>query len=132
MSDDETRSVNGRSVRMLVADDDEGIRYLMHAMFARDPEIAIVAVAANGQEAVDQATAHAPDLVLLDVEMPGMDGISAIGPILTASPASKIVMFSAWDLRRDDALQAGAHAWITKGAQWPGLRTVLRDVLGDC
>lgn len=136
MRDDAPRRVNctrgdrhGRHARMVVADDDEGIRYLLQAMFARDPEMAIVAVAANGQEAVDQATAHAPDLVLLDVEMPVMDGISAVGPILTVSPTSKIVMFSAWDSRRDDALRAGAHAWVTKGAEWPGLRAVLRDVL---
>jgi two-component system, NarL family, invasion response regulator UvrY len=111
-------------IRILIADDNDGIRKLITAL-ARTPGITVVAEACNGVEAIDEASRHQPDVVLLDFDMPVMDGLSAIPGILAVSPATRIVMYSTHQRVRDDCLAAGAHGWITKGTPWTRMEAIL-------
>ncbi|MGH3441968.1 MAG: response regulator [Nitriliruptorales bacterium] len=66
-----------------------------------------------------------PDAVVLDVDMPHTDGISAIAGIAAVAPTTRIVMFSAFTDRREEAMTAGAHAWVGKGESWAVLRAAI-------
>jgi DNA-binding NarL/FixJ family response regulator len=121
-------AVTSTNIRALVVDDNHGVCELIRALARRDG-VEIVADAENGREAIEQARRHQPDVVLLDVEMPVLDGISAIPGILGASPTSKILMFSVFTEWRDEALAAGAHGWISKGTPWQGMKEAIEAAL---
>lgn len=105
-------------VRILVADDYPLILAAVRALVERIGGLQVVAEARNGREAVAQAAAHRPDLAILDVEMPELNGIEAAGKILAVSPETRVVMLSshvAADYVRS-AVRAGASGYLTKCA----------------
>lgn len=106
------------SVRVLVVDDQELFRDAVAVMLARDARIADVAVAASGEAAVAHVRAHAVDVVLMDVRMPGMDGIVATGEVLRARASTRVLILTTFDL--DEyvyaAIREGASGFLTKDA----------------
>jgi DNA-binding NarL/FixJ family response regulator len=100
-------------VRVLVVDDDDGWRLIASTALRRD-DIEIVGEAAKGVEAVRSVAETGPEVVLLDVRMPESDGLTALRAIRDGWPEVRVVMCSAEDDHRADALEAGAHAWFTK------------------
>lgn len=117
------------TVRLVIVDDNDSIRLLLRALAARDDRVEIVADAADADGAVEQVRAHQPDVVLLDLRLPGIDGIDLIPELREASPASKVILYSAFEGRWEDAVAAGAHGWLNKGATWPAIRSAIDDVL---
>ncbi len=117
-------------VRLLVVDDSEAFRVLLRARTAResDPAMVVVGEARDGREAIDAAGELRPDIIVLDVAMPRMDGLQALPELIAVSPDSRVVMYSANDGYRGQALDAGAHAWVTKGEGWPALRDRIRSL----
>jgi DNA-binding NarL/FixJ family response regulator len=105
-----------RRVGLLIVDDDASMRDLLRLTFELHPEFEVLAEAANGNDAVTAATAHQPDAVILDVMMPGTDGLEALPRILSASPGSKIIVFSAYATVPivQQALEAGASLVLEK------------------
>ncbi len=108
-------------IRTLIADDHTLFREGLRALLSAAPDMDVVCEAANGDEAVAQALAQQPDVVLMDVQMPGksgMSGIDATRHILHASPHIGIIMLTM--LEDDDsvfaAMRAGARGYILKGA----------------
>jgi len=103
-------------LRVVIADDVSAMRALLRRMLEESAAFDIVGEAGDGEEAVRLAGTLHPDLVLLDLAMPGMDGLSAIPGIRTRSPASHIVILSAIESGRgkDQALASGADAFIEK------------------
>ena len=103
--------------RVLLADDVTELRALVRLSLERAGTFEIVAEAGNGREAVDAAAETQPDVVLLDVSMPVMDGLEALPRILDASPETQVVMLSAFAEHRlgDEARRLGASAYIEKG-----------------
>ena len=105
------------SIRLLVCDDHEVIRTGLASLLAGS-DIEIIAEAANGKEAVEQAEAHHPDVVLLDIRMPDGDGLSTLEKLRTAVPDSRVVMLSTYDnptyIARAVAL--GASDYVLKGS----------------
>jgi YesN/AraC family two-component response regulator len=103
--------------RVLIADDVAAIRQLLRTLLALD-DIEVVGEARNGAEAVQLATEHRPDVVILDIAMPGVDGVQAIPQILEASPETKIVMVSAFATPavRERALELGVEEFLDKAA----------------
>lgn len=118
--------------RVLVADDTPDIRALLRIVLSRQDDFVVVAEAADGREAVDMAAEHRPDLVLLDLAMPGLDGLEAIPGVRAAVPDCKIVVLSGYNAGHQAAavLEAGADAYLEKGT--PALKLVeeLRRICG--
>jgi len=103
-------------VRVLVVDDQQLIRDGIASMLDIQDGIEIVGTAKNGQDAIEQATKHAPDVILMDIHMPVMDGIAATEKLRRELPGSQVVMLTTFD---DDAyiirsLQAGACGYLLK------------------
>ena len=102
--------------RLLIVDDHVAVRQGLQQMFATVPGIEVVGVAADGGQAVSQADQLRPDVVLMDVEMPNVDGIEATRRITTSHPTSRVVILTASDDRNriHNALQAGAASYVLK------------------
>ncbi|GAA0428466.1 response regulator transcription factor [Streptomyces luteireticuli] len=121
-------------IRVLVVDDQILIRAGVAALLRAAPGMAVVAEAADGQEAVDLAVAHRPDVVLMDIRMPGLSGITATERILAAGldPAPRILVLTTFDL--DEyvyaALRAGAAGFLLKDAGPQRLLAAVTAVAG--
>ena len=103
-------------IKVLVADDLPQIRAVLRRALEADGRFEIVGEAADGNTAVEMATSLRPDAIVLDLSMPGMDGMEAIPKILAASPATKIVVLSGFTEMAPDVLKAGAHGFFEKTA----------------
>ncbi len=107
--------MNNKEVRVLITDDKHSARQGLKALLDRIPEIAVVGEAANGQEAVDLTAVHHPDVVLMDIQMPQIDGLEATRRIKSQSPQVKIIILTIHPQYRRQALAAGADAFLLKG-----------------
>jgi DNA-binding NarL/FixJ family response regulator len=103
--------------RIVVCDDQPAFRQLVTMVLGLETGIEIVGEAADGVEAIEAVRMHTPDVRLLDVAMPNMDGLEALPFILEASPATQVVMVTAFGSEsiRERAMVAGAAAFIEKG-----------------
>ena len=103
-------------IRVLVADDHPLTREGLRVVIARRPEMCVVAEAANGLEAIDLYRIHRPDIVLMDLSMPKLDGLEASRMLLREFSGARIIVFSAsgGDETIYQALRAGAHAYLLK------------------
>lgn len=101
--------------RLLIVDDQPRARQSLSALLVIDfPQIKIFE-ASNGKEALSQVETNHPDIVVMDVLMPELDGIAATRLIKTMRPQIKIILYSMYAEYQSDALIAGADAFITKG-----------------
>src|SRR5581483_11893549 len=105
-------------LRVLIADDHPLFRSGMRALLTADPEAEVIGEAATGEEAIALAESLQPDVILMDVQMPGGGGIEAIRRILHTSPHIRILVVTMYD---DDhsvfmAMRAGARGYLLKGA----------------
>ena len=123
---------------VVVVDDTYELRCLWTFMLDRDDRFAVVADAANGEIGVAAAQLHQPDLVLLDIAMPVMDGIQALTQIRRLSPRSTVVMHSSFSqdsAQAELARRMGAHAYIRNGLRrhvlLGKLETILRHRSGS-
>ena len=103
-------------LRVLIAHDDDLMRAGLRAILSTDETIIVVDDAADGREAVERTSRHRPDVVLMDVRMPGLDGIAATRQIVTATPQTRILILTTFE--DDDyvfgALGAGASGFLLK------------------
>lgn len=116
-------------MRILLADDHQILRDGIRRGLENAGET-VVGEASNGEEAVELATEHQPDVVLMDLSMPVMDGVAAARAIKEAAPKVKVVILSMHDDpgRTRDALAAGAVAYLTKGTSFADVLDTLRKV----
>lgn len=105
-------------INILVADDHFIVRMGLTGLVSTEPNLAIVAEAADGQQAVDMFVKHKPDLVLMDLRMPIKDGIEATVEIRKKDPHARVLMLTTFDGDTDihKALQAGAQGYVLKSA----------------
>jgi DNA-binding NarL/FixJ family response regulator len=113
-------------IRLLIADDHTVVREGLVALVKRKSDMVIVAGASNGREAVDLWKQYRPDVTLLDLRMPELDGVGAIKEIREVDPAAHIVVLTTYDGDEDiyRAIKAGAKAYL--------LKDTARDALVDC
>ncbi len=106
----------GTPITVLLADDHEIVLQGLRTMLSNEPRIRLVALAKNGAEAVEQHKVHHPDITLLDIRMPEVDGIEALAAIKKASPKARVIMFAAEDFQADvlQAWQLGAAGFMLK------------------
>ena len=119
------------TIRILVADDQALVRGAIARMLDLEDDIEVVAQASNGREAIDAVARGEVDVVLVDVEMPVMDGITAAAHIHREHPAVKILMVTTFGrpgyLRR--AMEAGASGFVVKDAPSDSLASAVRKVM---
>jgi DNA-binding NarL/FixJ family response regulator len=128
----EGRSRTGDAIAVVLCDDVPQLRVLLRYALEEDGDIEVIGEAGDGAGGVDLARKLTPDVVLLDLSMPGMDGLEAIPRIASACPGAAIVVFSGFAAERmaEEALRLGAHRYIEKGAPLDRVRTVVREVVG--
>lgn len=124
----------GTAIRVLLADDQELIRYGLRLVLEAEPDIVVVGEAGDGDEALRAANRLSPDVVLMDVRMPGMGGIEATALITATHPATRVLVLTTYD--RDDfafgALEAGAAGFLLKNTPPSELVAAVRTVVaGD-
>jgi DNA-binding NarL/FixJ family response regulator len=117
-------------IRVLVADDHPVVQQGLCTMLELEEDIEVVGRAADGAEAVVQATACQPDVILLDVQMPNVDGIEALRQIRAAQPEARVIVLTTY--RNEDyvfpSLQAGASGYMLKDATREELAGAIRSV----
>ena len=103
-------------VTVLLVDDHEMVRRGVRAFLETQPDISVVAEAGSGEEAVRLAAEHAPDVALMDLIMPGMDGVEATRRLTTQSPRTNVVMLTSYhdDEHVFPAIRAGALSYVLK------------------
>ena len=103
--------------KIMIVEDYEEIRLLYKTIFRKDSELEIVAQLESGEDALDALKNISPDLILVDISLPGMNGIEFTKKIRKDYPSVKIVVASGFDADRyyDAAIKAGAEALIVKG-----------------
>lgn len=118
------------AIRVLVVDDHELLRKGVVAVLEGEPDIAVVAEASNGREAVEAFAAHGPDVTLMDLQMPDMGGTEAISAIRAGYPDARIVVLTTYkgDVSALRALKAGAVGYLLKGQLRTELPATIRAV----
>ena len=120
----------GETIRILVADDHPIVRDGLIAILGTQPDFEVVGTASNGLEVVAQAANLRPDVLLLDLEMPQMDGVQALETLRAQSISVHVIVFTAFDTdeRILGAVQAGAEGYLLKGAPREELFEAIRVV----
>ena len=119
-------------IRVLLVDDQSLLRMGFRLILEAEPDIEVVGEAGDGASGVSMASALHPDVVLMDVRMPGMDGIKATASIIEAGPASKVLILTTFDLDQYvfAGLKAGAGGFMLKDAPPAELLAAIRTVAG--
>jgi DNA-binding NarL/FixJ family response regulator len=112
-------------VRVLVADDEESFVELVSILLALEDGIELVGSARDGAEAVELARTLAPDVVLMDVDMSGMNGFEATEQIVRANSSARVVILTGTDTDADDARRAGATGYVSKQRVTTDLRRAI-------
>ena len=101
-------------IRILVADDHPVVREGLRGLIAVQPDIVVVAEASNGREAIQQFRIHRPDVTVMDLQMPEMNGVDAVSSIRVEFPGAKIIMLTTYvgDVQIFRALKAGAQGYL--------------------
>lgn len=126
--------VTGSPIRVVVADDEPLIRAGIRMILTSDRGIEVVAEAANGREAIDLARSHSADVVLLDIQMPVMDGLTALGELRRALPAARVIVLTTFGERENvlRALECGGAGFLLKDtAPAELIRAVRAAAAGD-
>jgi DNA-binding NarL/FixJ family response regulator len=121
-----------RAIRVVIADDHAVVRVGLHALIASEPDMAVVGEAAAGAGAVAQARALRPDVLLLDLVMPGMQGVQVIEELAATAPEVRVLVLTMFD---DDehvfsALRAGACGYLLKESGPNEVVQGIRDIAG--
>ncbi len=119
-----------RTIRVLVADDHAVVREGLRAVLGSESDMEVVGEAVTGKEVVERATELRPDVILMDIQMPGINGIEATRRILDANPKIGVVVLTMFE--EDDsvfsAMRVGARGYVLKGAHPSEILKVLRAV----
>lgn len=119
------------TIRVLIADDQPVVRDGLAMLLGMIDDVEIVATAADGIEAVERAGAQRPDVVLMDLRMPRLDGANATRQILAANPESRVLVLTTYADDDDlfPALQAGARGYLTKDASAEEIEQAIRALM---
>ena len=117
-------------IRILVADDHPMLREGLVSVLSTQPDFEVIGEATDGSETVRLAERLEPDVILLDLEMPGLDGVAALEKLRDAGPGARTIVFTAYDTdeRILGALRAGARGYLLKGASRTEIFDAIRTV----
>jgi DNA-binding NarL/FixJ family response regulator len=120
------------TIRVLVADDQAMVREGLRLLLSGEPDIEVVAVAGTGREAVAQASRFDPDVVLMDIRMPELDGLEATRQILARDESARVLVLTTFNLDEYvyEALRAGASGFVLKDDPPESLIAAVRTIAG--
>src|SRR5215470_16843426 len=123
-------SAEPEAIRILAVDDHPLFRSGIAALLATQPDMSLVAEASNGHEAVQQFRAHQPDITLMDLQMPEMNGVDAMAAIRSEFPEARIIILTTYagDVQVLRAMKAGARAYLLKSLLDKELLDTIRAV----
>ena len=118
-----------RRITVLLCDDHKGFRTLLRYTVEEDPRLEVVGEACDGRSGIRAVAELRPDVLLLDISMPSLDGLEAIAEIRELAPRTRIVALSGFEAERmaEPALAAGADAYVEKGGEPAALRSAIRE-----
>jgi len=119
-----------KAIRILLADDHAVVREGLRALLEQQPDIEIVAEAGNGEAALELLNMHAPDVIILDMKMPGFTAVETITAVKQQRPETQVLVFTSYaeDSQVRDALTAGATGYLLKDALREDLIRAVREV----
>ena len=120
----------GGVITVVLADDAEDVRLMLRLSLQREGDIEVVGEAADGSQVVAMAATHQPDVVVLDLGMPGDGGVETVSAVHQAAPGSKIIVVSGRDRSANwtQASAAGAAAYIQKGGRPSDIAALVRSL----
>jgi DNA-binding NarL/FixJ family response regulator len=125
-----TSTANQGPIKILLADDHRLFRQGLREICETKGGFIVVGEADNGQEAVDLARQLQPDIILMDIQMPGLNGVQATSLVMETNPAVRVIMLTMY--RQDqyifDAIKAGARGYLLKDLDWPDLIKAVQAV----
>jgi DNA-binding NarL/FixJ family response regulator len=126
----ESSAAEPNKIRVLIADDHVTVLEGLAAIIGRQPDMMVAAEAADGQEAVELWIKHHPDVTLLDLRMPKLDGVSAIESIRRQDAAARVIVLSTCETDTEivRAIKAGTKAYLSKGSRREELLDCIRRV----
>jgi len=126
----ESSPAEQKKIRVLIADDHVTVLEGLAAMIGRQPDMVVVAEAADGQEAIDLWITHRPEVTLLDLRMPKLDGVGAIEEIRERDPSARIIVLTTYDTDTEilRAIKAGTKAYLLKDTRREELLDCIRRV----
>ncbi len=119
-------------VSIFLCDDVPELRALLRFGLQEDPALEVIGEAGDARAAIDAVQELQPDVLMLDISMPGMDGLEALPELRAVAPRTAIIIFSALagERMRDTALALGAARYVEKGTSLEQLRATVREVAG--
>src|SRR5277367_4317094 len=123
-------SISPSVIRILTVDDHALLREGIAALVNAEPDMKLVAEASNGKEAIEKFRSHRPDVTLMDLQMPGLNGTEAINRIQSEFPNARIIVLTTYtgDAQVVRALKAGARAYLLKNSLHKELLDTIRAV----
>src|SRR6202035_5024692 len=117
-------------IRLLLADDHADVLEGLSAMIGRQSDMSVVDGASNGPDAVEQWKTHRPDVALIDMRMPALDGVGVIAEIRRTDPAARVIILTTYDTEEDvyQAIRAGARGYLLKDARRGEVLDAIRRV----
>ena len=117
-------------ISILVVDDHPIVRQGLVGVLEDEVEFSVVGSASSAEEALTLVARHHPDVILLDLELPGLDGVAALPGLIEVSPQSRVIVFTAYDTdeRVFGAIRAGAKGYLLKGASTEEIGRAIRAV----
>ena len=120
----------GHRTRILLCDDTRDILLLLGAEFDLHPDLEVVGEAVNGREVISLAEAEQPDVIVLDLAMPEMDGLEALPELRQVAPRAKIIVLSGFEARglASKVMELGARRYVEKGTPASDIAGLVREV----
>ena len=115
-------------IRIMVVEDHQVVREGLRKMLELEPDFKVVAEASSGQEAMEMLSTFSPEIVLMDIKMPGMDGLETTRLITEHSPDCKVIILTLYDEYLPSAVQSGATGYLLKDLRREDLIQAVREV----